>query len=414
MDARIPDALQLDQQSSCSGDLKPQSSSRSPAGGLYLASPMSAAASADNGTSKKAAVSSSIKGLLLAALVIQNATLNVTARWSRVVAEQENEATGCGFRSTTAVVTIEMIKVVASFFLFASETRSSDRGALGELWFITTSRPLDCVSIAVPALAYVVQNNLLLVAADNLEGPVLALFGQLKILTTALFSVTMLRRTLGARCWFALVALTLGIATVQVSQIKPTDPGGGDGGGGDAGSKNVPLGLALTMVVATISGFSGVYFEMVLKSSPISVWLRNVHLAGFSLVIALCAALRIDSEHMAHCGFWGGYSSVVWLYVGVQAFGGLLIAAVIKYADNILKAFATSVAIILVALIANLFFAFELSRLFFAGVACVLYAIFLYGDLLKDLPLYNRLPRCLGGNATLTVDVSKTELASAA
>ena len=74
----------------------------------------------------------------------------------------------------------------------------------------------------MPALAYVVQNNLLLVAADNLEGPVLALFGQLKILTTALFSVTMLRRTLGARCWFALVALTLGIATVQVSQIKPT------------------------------------------------------------------------------------------------------------------------------------------------------------------------------------------------
>ena len=73
----------------------------------------------------------------------------------------------------------------------------------------------------MPALAYVVQNNLLLVAADNLEGPVLALFGQLKILTTALFSVTMLRRTLGARCWFALVALTLGIATVQVSQIKP-------------------------------------------------------------------------------------------------------------------------------------------------------------------------------------------------
>jgi UDP-sugar transporter A1/2/3 len=44
-------------------------------------------------------------------------------------------------------------------------------------------------------------------AADNLEGPVVAVLGQLKIVTTALFSVTLLKRTLTLKQWVALFAL---------------------------------------------------------------------------------------------------------------------------------------------------------------------------------------------------------------
>ena len=41
----------------------------------------------------------------------------------------------------------------------------------------------------VPATLYVLQNNLVLVAADNLSSPILAVLSQLKIATTAVFSV---------------------------------------------------------------------------------------------------------------------------------------------------------------------------------------------------------------------------------
>ena len=81
----------------------------------------------------------------------------------------------------------------------------------------------------------------------------------------------------------------------------------------------------------------------------------------------------------------------------IQAAGGLLIAAVIKYADNILKAFATSVAILVIALVSSLFFGFALSGLFFLGAAGVIYSIFLYGDLLKDLGPCGKCPSWLGG-----------------
>ena len=334
----------------------------------------------------------SMKAALLIGVVVQNAALNLAARWSRVEAEETEAATGCSSAPTTVVLTMEVVKIVMAFLLFRLEFGGSLLGAFREVHRVTSEQSIECLKIAVPALVYVVQNNLLLVAAANLEGPILALFGQLKILTTAVFSVVLLGRTLGARRWVALFALTAAIATVQISQMGPSEESSGD-----AGTKNMPLGLMLTLVVAMLSGFAGVYFEKVLKGSKISVWIRNIHLAVISSGIAATAVWSKDRAQIAQCGFFGGYGPVAWAYILIQAVGGLLIAAVVKYADNILKAFATSVAIVVVALVSHAFFAFELSGLFFLGALGVVYAIFLYGDLLKDVPGCRDCPPALGG-----------------
>ena len=334
----------------------------------------------------------SMKAALLIGVVVQNAALNLAARWSRVEAEETEAVTGCSSAPTPVVLTMEVVKIVMAFLLFRLEFGGSLLGAFREVHRVTSEQSIECLKIAVPALVYVVQNNLLLVAAANLEGPILALFGQLKILTTAVFSVVLLGRTLGARRWVALFALTAAIATVQISQMGPSEESSGD-----AGTKNMPLGLMLTLVVAMLSGFAGVYFEKVLKGSKISVWIRNIHLAVISSGIAATAVWSKDRAQIAQCGFFGGYGPAAWVLVLVQSVGGLLIAAVVKYADNILKAFATSVAIIVVSLISHFFFAFEPSGLFFVGGAGVVYAIFLYGDLLKDFAVCKPCPHYLGG-----------------
>jgi len=338
----------------------------------------------------KSAALRATKFALLAAVVVQNAALNVAARWSRVEAEREEARTGCASAPTTVVLTVELVKIVASLGLFAFEEGRTPWGAAGEIARVTRANAAECAKIAVPAGLYVLQNNLLLVAAANLEGPILALFGQLKILSAAVFSVVLLKRSLGARRWAALFALTVAIATVQLSQRTTSTAA-------DAGSRNMALGLATEILVATVSGFAGVYFEMVLKGSQISVWVRNVHLAVIGSAVAAAAVYAKDYDRVVECGFYAGYGPVACLYVGVQAIGGLLIAAVVKYADNILKAFATSVSIVVVGLVSHVFFGFELSALYFLGALGVLYAIFLYGDLLKDLPPFATCPPWLGG-----------------
>ena len=50
-----------------------------------------------------------------------------------------------------------------------------------------------------------------------------------------------------------------------------------------------------------------------------------------------------------------GFYTKIFTVLCPQAFGGLVVAAVVKYADNILKGFATSVSIIVSSLVSFYF-----------------------------------------------------------
>lgn len=73
-----------------------------------------------------------------------------------------------------------------------------------------------------------------------------------------------------------------------------------------------------------------------------------------------------------------GFDWVVWSVVLIQALGGLIVAVVIKYADNILKGFATSVSIIVGTVAAIYFFGNWPKPLFIGGAALVIGAVVMY------------------------------------
>lgn len=82
---------------------------------------------------------------------------------------------------------------------------------------------MSFLKLAVPAGLYAVQNNLLFFALSNLESSVYQVVYQLKILTTAMFSVVLLRKRLSPQQWASLVLLMLGVILVQ-SPSQPHDP----------------------------------------------------------------------------------------------------------------------------------------------------------------------------------------------
>ena len=69
----------------------------------------------------------------------------------------------------------------------------------------------------------------------------------------------------------------------------------------------------------------------------------------------------------------------MWYLVALNATGGLLVAVVVKYADNILKGFACSLAIILTCVLSIFIFGFTLSTQFCFGAGLVISSIFMYG-----------------------------------
>ncbi len=82
-----------------------------------------------------------------------------------------------------------------------------------------------------------------------------------------------------------------------------------------------------------------VYMEMVLKGSSTSIWLRNAQLAIFGASTAFWVVIREGEMNLTR-----GYTPWVWLMALTVASGGLLVAAVLKYADNILRQFRNPTA----------------------------------------------------------------------
>jgi UDP-sugar transporter A1/2/3 len=121
-------------------------------------------------------------------------------------------------------------------------------------------------------------------------------------------------------------------------------------------------------------------FEKVLKGSSGSIYLRNIQLSLFSLVPGLVfGVLLADGAAVRQHGFFHGYDAWTWGAIACQAIGGLIVAAVVKYADNILKGFATSLSILLSCVASVYLFAFRITPLFLVGCGAVLYATHTYG-----------------------------------
>lgn len=118
-------------------------------------------------------------------------------------------------------------------------------------------------------------------------------------------------------------------------------------------------------------------------NSPLTAGLqiRNIQLGGIGCLGALAAAFWKDGAAIQAAGFFQGYTPLVWSVVGQVGLGGLLVAMVVKYADNILKGFATSLSIIVSGLLSIYFIPalkFAPSPIWFAGTTLVLAATVLY------------------------------------
>ena len=62
----------------------------------------------------------------------------------------------------------------------------------------------------------------------------------------------------------------------------------------------------------------------------------------------------------------------------MQACGGLLVAVVIKYCDNIMKGFAYAVSIVISAIFSYFIFEFEVTMMFVLGTSLVIFAVIIY------------------------------------
>mmetsp|Transcript_59310 Transcript_59310/g.109631 ORF Transcript_59310/g.109631 Transcript_59310/m.109631 type:complete len:364 (-) Transcript_59310:102-1193(-) len=263
--------------------------------------------------------------MALVALVLQNVLLAVVTRYARLSQEGDKH-----WVSTTVVCCSEVSKLAISAALMYSEKAAegapmfSGEGMSGRSWAL----------MAIPGLLYCAQNNLYIIGVSNLSVSLFQVFSQMKILTTAFFSVTILRKQLGGDKWLSLVALTVGVMLIVSN-------------GDTATQGNMLIGMFSVGASCCTSGLAGVFLEMMLKNYSATVWERNLQMAAYGLVFGTIAVVCNDFEAVSNNGFFAGYNSAVVLIIAFQAGGGLIVAMVLKYADNLVKCFAVALSVVL-------------------------------------------------------------------
>eukprot|EP00094_Tigriopus_californicus_P008576 TCALIF_08266-PA protein Name:"Similar to SLC35A2 UDP-galactose translocator (Homo sapiens)" AED:0.10 eAED:0.10 QI:0/0/0.5/0.5/1/1/2/162/360 len=330
---------------------------------LHAAAPM-AGSTATNTLRTGTATNVNLKYLSLITLTAQNAILGLSMRYSRT-------RPGDLFFETTAVFMAEVIKLMTCLYLVFRDEGHDVMRWRRTLHETVVVNWMDTLKVCIPSAIYLVQNNLLYVAAGNLDVATYQITYQLKILTTAVFAVIMLNKKLIKIQWFSLVVLIVGVALVQTSDAKESKA--------SIHEQSRVKGFTAAICACVLSGLAGIYFEKILKGSDISVWMRNVQLSLLSIPLGFIVCLLKSYDGISTKGFFHGYDLFVWYLVGLNATGGLLVAVVVKYADNILKGFACSLAIILTCVFSVFFFGFQLSVQFCLGGCLVIGSIFLYG-----------------------------------
>ena len=280
-----------------------------------------------------------IRDVVLILLVVQSTSIVLLMRYSKT--RPRDRMSGPAYLSSAAVLMAESLKLPVCGLMAAHVLGGFGplRAMLAEELFGTGLA--DTLKCAVPAIAYTIQGNLLFVALANLEAPTYQVSYQSKTLFTALFSAGLLGRRLKRSQWLALVLLVAGTILVSDPFHAALSKAAAGGGGG---SESFTAGLLAVLAAALLSSSSSVYFEMMLKKAPssaavaaTSLWLRNIQLGLFATPLAALAMVLQDGETVRAYGALHGFDSVVWLIVILNGIGGLLVAATMKYADNIAK-----------------------------------------------------------------------------
>ena len=107
--------------------------------------------------------------------------------------------------------------------------------------------------------------------------------------------------------------------------------------------------------------------------------------AGSSLSLALSIAV-------IERGLWSGFDGRACVAVASSALGGLIVSAVLKYADSVLKGYATATSVILTGILSALFFGTSIDLHFMLAVVNVTCSIALYGNLASDGPSKSVMP----------------------
>ncbi|KAF2668334.1 hypothetical protein BT63DRAFT_425654 [Microthyrium microscopicum] len=222
------------------------------------------------------------------------------------------------------------------------------------------------------ALFYVLINNIVFVLFRLADPGTIQLIKSGTTLITAVVMILFLKTKIGRGQWIAIVFQVCGIV---VTQYTPS---------GSA----FPLSTYLILIFqTTLSAVSSVYNQKLCKSSDGSLHVMNMTLYSCGAVINFILHILVRIMNRDEPGFFTGWGHIGALMVIVSnVFIGLAMTAVYKYADALIKCFATAMSTAILLYLSPLLFNVSFSFLVIPGTLVVFMATWLYMESTPSKP----------------------------
>jgi len=306
---------------------------------------------------------------ILVAVTLQNTSYALVRRYSRGYLHER-------YSTSSVLLAMEVAKFLLSMQQVAFGGHPSDvpdGGVIGKFSFLIT----HSWKMLIPAVTYLVMNMLGFVALQHLDASTFSIVAQMKVFTTATFSVLILGRKLHMRKWRALSTLTLGVILISNEAMPKSAKSGHYDLANSEELRSFAIGMAASFGDVLLSGFVSIYFEMVIKSKAetFSVWDRNLQLSFWSMLIY--APIMV---HDSPSNPFEGWSQITVLCAACGALGGVLVALSIKYTDSIMKTIATTGSIVLTTVLNAAFLSGPSTLPIWTGALVVVISVFNYND----------------------------------
>lgn len=329
-----------------------------------------------------------LKLQILAVLCFLTAGSSLLLQYSRTVLHEE-------YSTVEVILMAEVFKMFVSGYI-AVQALPAGKWLI-ELWTLFTTGKEMLVLVVLYSISNISGFNALPLIGAAWHSVLV----QLKILTTALFAVCFLRRKYSSTKWRSLILLVTG-AVLVTSPVFNKCEKSEDQSLDNTEIQSIMLGVILVLTQATISGFSAVYFEKVLKKEgpQPSIWDRNFQLATYSVIVLVATGMIHNMRDIVlnpakhgqtpFSSIFSGWSMLTVLITIMNGSTGLVIAATLKYADAVLKCLATSCAIIVTSVVGYFFFDSVIDIFVSIGMVSVIVAVFNYTlDATPPPPLQN-------------------------
>ncbi|XP_067665106.1 probable UDP-sugar transporter protein SLC35A4 [Haliotis asinina] len=272
------------------------------------------------------------------------------------------------FRSSSVVLSTEVVKIVLSVAMLLPELRRGD---------ITVPSVANCLPFLVPAVLYCINNNLSVYMQVHMDPTTYQILGNMKVATTAVLYRIVIQRPLTNVQWMSLGVLS--IAGIL-------DSYGGMQARGSTWSGEMRLtvaGLIMMFIYCCISGLAGVYTEYILKRHyQTSLNVQNTLLYTFGIVLngGMWTVQEAwgGKEEGGRVDLFEGFTFKTWAVVMSSAFNGLIMSVIMKHDSNITRLFIISCAMLVTTLLSVAIFQLTLNMYFVLAFILIIVALYMY------------------------------------